>query len=122
MIFSECIFANNIVKYIKIFHVFSFIYYKSIIFPYKAACREHLTVRNKPKMAYSCDLPKFARQQCTFVDGANIAPGREVIEDTSRYGSASSCKVKFTTAHIFEGHTKNFSFLGCLDNEIMQFS
>ena len=59
---------------------------------------------------------------CTVVDGANIAPGREVAKDTSRYGSASSRKVKFTPAHVFEGHTKNFSFLGRLDKEIMQFS
>ena len=60
--------------------------------------------------------------QCTVVDGANIAPGREVAKDDSRYGSTSSRKVKFTPAHVFEGHTKNFSFLGCLDKEIMQFS
>ena len=57
-----------------------------------------------------------------MVDGASIAAGREVTEDPSRYGSASSRNVKFTPAHIFEGHTKKFSFLGCLDNEIMQFS
>ena len=60
--------------------------------------------------------------QCTIVDGANIASGREVAKDSSRYGSASSRKVKFTPAHVFEGHTKNFSFLGRLDKEIMQFS
>ena len=40
-------------------------------------------------------------KHCTVVDGANIAPGREVDEDTSRYGSASSCKDSFTPAHIF---------------------
>ena len=60
--------------------------------------------------------------QCTMVDGTTIARGREVTKDCSCYGSASSCKVKFTTAHIFEGPTKNFSFLACLDKEIMQFS
>ena len=60
--------------------------------------------------------------QCTMVDGATIARGIEVTEDGSRYGSASSRKVKFTPAHVFEGHTKNFSFLGPLDKEIMQFS
>ena len=43
---------------------------------------------------------------CTIVDGATIAPGREVTEDGSRYGSASSRSVKFTPADIFEGHTK----------------
>ena len=57
-----------------------------------------------------------------MVDGATIAPGREVTEDGSRYGSASSRNVKFTPADIFEGHTKSLSFLGCLDKEIMQFS
>ena len=38
---------------------------------------------------------------CTMVDGADIAPGREVAVDGSRYGSASTRNVKFTPAHIF---------------------
>ena len=68
-------------------------------------------------------FPKLVHSaQCTMVDGASIAAGREVTEDPSRYGSVSSRKVKFIPAHVFEGHTKNFSFLGCLDKEIMQFS
>ena len=54
-------------------------------------------------------LVKIARQvnkynehepQCTMVDGASIAAGREVTEDRSRYGTASSRNVKFTPAHI----------------------
>ena len=57
-----------------------------------------------------------------MVDGATIARGIEVTEDGSRYGSASSRSVKFTPADIYEGHTKNLSFVGCLDKEIMQFS
>ena len=40
-------------------------------------------------------------QHCTMVDGADIAPGREVAVDGSRYGSASTRNVKFTPAHIF---------------------
>ena len=62
------------------------------------------------------------KSHCTMVDGASIAAGREVTEDRSRYGTASSRNVKFTPADIFEGNTKNLSFLGCLDKEIMQFS
>ena len=57
-----------------------------------------------------------------MVDGVTIARGIEVTVDGSRQGSASSRNVKFTPADIFEVHTKNLSFLGCLDKEIMQFS
>ena len=42
-----------------------------------------------------------SNDQCTMVDGADIAPGREVAVDGSRYGSASTRNVKFTPAHIF---------------------
>ena len=52
---------------------------------------------------------------CTVVDGANIAPGREVDKDTSCYSSASRSEDSFTPAHVF-------SFIGCLDKEILQFS
>ena len=38
---------------------------------------------------------------CTVVDDANIAPGKEVDKDTSRYSSASRSKDSFTPAHVF---------------------
>ena len=64
---------------------------------------------------------KVGPPHCTVEDGATVAPGREVTVDPSRYGSAGSRKVRFIPAHVFEGHTKNFSFLGCLDKEIFDF-
>ena len=46
-------------------------------------------------------IVRYAGSHCTMVDGADIAPGREVAVDGSRYGSASTRNVKFTPAHIF---------------------
>ena len=51
-------------------------------------------------------MNEWVSEQCTIVDGANITARREVTEDSSLYGSASSCNVKFTPAHIFEATQK----------------
>ena len=46
------------------------------------------------------NMPTSQVPQGTVVDGANIATGREVDEDNSRYSSASRAKDSFTPAHV----------------------
>ena len=51
------------------------------------------------------NMPTSQVPQGTVVDGANIATGREVDEDNSRYSSAGRSKNSFTPTHVFQVHT-----------------
>ena len=58
---------------------------------------------------------------CTVADGATIATGEQVHDNTTRVVSGSQSQVSPTPAHIFEVHIKNFSFSGGLVSENLQF-
>ena len=61
------------------------------------------------------------RLHCTVVDGATVAPGEEVQENSYRDGFFRLLLLEISTADIFEVYTEKMNFPGGLVSENLQF-